>query len=290
MREEKWKAVSEALTEGRSQFEFRPETRRLMLRDLVNAALGTLLIIVIWWSVAEAMIALKGAAFPTPIDAFEGLLSSLGGVEINGESVYAHTAASLWRWGTGYIIALVLGLGIGLVFGTMPKVHDAGIISVYILQMIPGLAWIPIVMLIFGLGETATVFIILITALPPIVISTAGGIRQVPEIYTRVALMSGKDRWTLFTRVLVPSASISIINGMRIGLANGWRVLIAAEMIVGVAVGLGYTINWSRYSLDFTSAFVCIMIICGIGLIIEKLFFVELENLVRNRLGLDRED
>lgn len=282
-------ATSQALKDGSSQFSFRPERRRLVMRDLSNAALGILLIIFVWWMVAEIMIALKGAAFPTPPETFRGLVEALRGAEINGESVYAHTAASLWRWGLGYLIALVFGLGIGLLFGTMPKVHDAGMVSVYILQMIPGLAWIPIVMLIFGLGESATVFIILITALPPIVINTAGGIRQAPPVFTRVAKMSGKDRWSLFTKVLMPSAALSIINGMRLGLANGWRVLIAAEMIVGVAVGLGYTINWSRYSLDFTSAFVCIIIICVIGLIIEKLFFVALENRLRNRLGLDRE-
>lgn len=282
-------AISNALKRGSSQFSFHPEKRRLMLKDLFNAALGILLILLIWWAVAEAMIALKGAAFPTPPEAFLGLIDALRGTEINGESIYAHTAASMWRWGVGYAIALVLGLVVGLVFGTVPRIHDAGIVSVYILQMIPGLAWIPIVMLVFGLGESATVFIILITALPPIIINTAGGIRQTPLIFTRVADMSGKDRWALFSKVLVPSSALSIINGMRLGLANGWRVLIAAEMIVGVAVGLGYTINWSRYSLDFTSAFVCIIIICAIGLIIEKLFFVALENRLRNRLGLDRE-
>ena len=112
-------------------------------------------------------------------------------------------------------------------------------IPVYIMQMIPGLAWVPIAMLIFGLGETSTVFIILVTALPPIVINTAGGMRQVPPIYTRVARMSGRDSWALFSKVLLPGAALSIINGMRVGLANGWRVLIAAEMVVGVSVDWG---------------------------------------------------
>lgn len=283
-------AISDALKLGSSQFSFRAEKRRLMVKDLSNAALGIILIILVWWTVAEVMIALKGAAFPTPPETLQGLMNALRGAEINGESIYAHTAASMWRWGVGYAIALVLGLGIGLLFGTVPRAHDAGIVSIYVLQMIPGLAWIPIVMLVFGLGESATIFIILITALPPIVINTAGGVRQTPSIFTRVAKMSGKDRWSLFIKVLIPSSALSIINGMRLGLANGWRVLIAAEMIVGVAVGLGYTINWSRYSLDFTSAFVCIIIICVIGLVIEKLFFVALEDRLRNRLGLDREE
>ncbi len=283
-------AVSEALREGRSHFSFKPENRRLLARDLLNAALGVLLIIAVWWVMAEAVIAIKGAAFPTPPETFEGLWQALKGAEVNGESIYAHTGASLWRWGLGYILALGIGLSLGLMFGTALRLHDVGMVSIYVLQMIPGLAWIPIAMLVFGLGESATIFIILVTAMPPIVINTAGGIRQVPTVYTRVAHMSGKDRWSLFFKVLVPGSALSIINGMRLGLANGWRVLIAAEMVVGVAVGLGYSIFQSRYNLDFVAAFVSIIVICIIGLVIEKIFFVSLEDKVRNRLGLDRED
>jgi ABC-type nitrate/sulfonate/bicarbonate transport system permease component len=193
------------------------------------------------------------------------------------------------RWGTGYAIALFIGMIVGIFFGTLSRLYDTGMVSVYVIQMIPGLAWVPIAMLIFGLGESATVFIILMTAMPPIIINTAGGMRQVPPVYSRVALMSGKDRFSLFTSVLIPAASLSIIDGMRIGLANGWRVLIAAEMVLGAMVGLGATIYDSRYSLDFVSAFICIIVICFIGLAIEKLFFAGLENAVRNRLGLDKE-
>ncbi|MCX6650774.1 MAG: ABC transporter permease [Methanomassiliicoccales archaeon] len=256
----------------------------------MNVILGILIVIATWWVIAEVIIYVKGADFPRPFETFEALWNALNGSKINGENIFTHTNASLYRWGLGYIIALVLGIVIGFLFGTIPRLHETGMIPVYIMQMIPGLAWVPIAMLIFGLGETSTVFIILVTALPPIVINTAGGMRQVPPIYTRVAQMSGRDSWALFFKVLLPGAALSIINGMRVGLANGWRVLIAAEMVVGVSVGLGASIFNSRYSLNFIDAFVCIIVICAIGLIIEKLFFVWIENMLRNRLGLDRED
>jgi len=287
---ERGDAVSKALKEGSSHFTFVPEKRRLLLKDLLNVTLGVLFVIAAWWVIAEMIIYTKGALFPTPPETFDAFKNALYGANINGETIFSHTGASLYRWGLGYIIALVLGLAIGLFFGTMPRLHETGMVPVYIIQMIPGLAWVPIAMLIFGLGETSTIFIILVTALPPIVINTAGGIREVPPIYTRVAQMSGRDRWALFSKVLLPGAALSIINGMRVGLANGWRVLIAAEMVVGVSVGLGATIYSSRFSLDFYTAFVCIIVICIIGLAIEKLLFVWLENTLRNRLGLDRED
>lgn len=282
-------AYKEALQNNRSHFKFRPENRRLMLQDLLNAFLGILVIIAIWWFLAEAMIFLKGAVFPTPPEVFVSLYDAILGTKVNGQTIYVHTQTSLFRWGVGYLIALGIGLLLGVLFGTISKMHDVGMVSVYVLQMIPGLAWIPIAMLIFGLGESATIFIIAVTAFPPIVINTAGGIREVPAIYTRVARMSGKSDIIIFLKVLIPGAALSIINGMRVGLANAWRVLIAAEMVVGVAVGLGFSIFQSRYNLDFTAAFVSIMVICIIGLTIEKLLFVTLENKVRNRLGLDQE-
>ena len=282
-------AIEKALKEGRSHFEFRPETRRFLLSNAFNIAIGIALVIVVWWVVAEVMIYTRGALFPTPLETFSALWEALKGETLNGETIYYHTWSSMLRWGTGYAIALAIGIVVGISFGTLSRLYDTGMVSVYVIQMIPGLAWVPIAMLIFGLGESATVFIILMTAMPPIIINTAGGIRQVPPVYSRVALMSGKDRLSLFTSVLIPAASLSIIDGMRIGLANGWRVLIAAEMVLGAMVGLGATIYDSRYSLDFVSAFICIIVICFIGLAIEKLFFAGLENVVRNRLGLDKE-
>lgn len=282
-------AIEKALREGRSHFEFRPETRRFLLSNSINIAIGLALVIVVWWLVAEAMIYTRGALFPTPPETFSALWDALNGAEMNGETIYFHTWSSVLRWGTGYAIALIIGIIVGISFGTLSRLYDVGMVSVYAIQMIPGLAWVPIAMLMFGLGESATVFIILMTAMPPIIINTAGGIRQVPPVYSRVALMSGKDKISLFTSVLIPAASLSIIDGMRIGLANGWRVLIAAEMVLGAMVGLGSTIYDSRYSLDFVSAFICIIVICFIGLSIEKLFFAGLENAVRNRLGLDKE-
>ncbi|MDD3399074.1 MAG: ABC transporter permease [Candidatus Methanomethylophilaceae archaeon] len=289
-RTDRKRAMQQALDGNESQFRFRPENKRLLAQDIFNAVLGLLAIIALWWFVAELMIYIRGAAFPTPPEVFNAFWQALLGAEVNGRSIFAHTESSLYRWGLGYLIASVLGLALGMAFGTMARLHDVGMVAVHILQMIPGLAWIPIAMLMFGLGEAATVFIIAVTAFPPIALNTAGGIRQVPELHARVARMSGLDGGRVFLHVLLPGAALSIINGLRVGLANGWRVLIAAEMVVGVAVGLGYSIYQSRYNLDFTAAFVSIMVICAIGLTIEKVLFTTLENKLRNRLGVDRED
>jgi ABC-type nitrate/sulfonate/bicarbonate transport system permease component len=227
--------------------------------------------------------------FPRPFETFTALADALGGTPIQGESIYDHTAASLYRWGVAYLLAALVGIGLGCLLGISQRAHQLSIVSIYILQMIPGLAWIPIALLIFGLGEMATIFMIFMTAFPPIVITVSSGIRSVPKTYTRVAKMVGTDDLRLFSSTLLPASALSLIDGLRIGLANSWRVLIAAEMVVGVALGLGYIIIQSRYDLDFVSAFVSIIVICFIGLLVEKTLFVVLEDKVRDRMGLSKE-
>ncbi len=130
---------------------------------------------------------------------------------------------------------------------------------------------------------------IFIMGLTPIIINTAGGIRSIPPIYIKSARMMGATRFLIFFRVMLPAATLAIVTGLRIGLANSWRVLIAAEMIVGAGVGLGYAIIQSRWSLDFEAAFVCVVIICVIGLVVEKLGFEVVEKRIMAQMGLGQD-
>ena len=161
--------------------------------------------------------------------------------------------------------------------------------TVQILQLIPGLAWIPVAILIFGIGDRATLFMIAVTACAPVAINVAGGVKRVDEMYIRAARMLGLNNRMLFLNVLVPGALPHILSGLRIGLGNSWRVLVAAEMIVGSGTGLGYAIIQSRWTLDYAGAFVCIAIICCIGLIVERLVFIPLEKCTIELWGLKRE-
>ena len=280
-------ATDLALESGAGNFTFSKDRWRGPSLNMTKILLGVMLLFAIWFITAEVVTSIKGVVFPRPVDTLYRLGELLGGQILYGESIYAHVAASLYRWAIGYALAVGAGILIGIALGISRRGHDVGIIPVYLIQMIPGLAWVPIAMLIFGLGDVATIFMILMTALPPIAISTSSGIRGVQPNMIKAAEMTGASRPRIFFRILLPASSISVINGLRIGLANGWRVLIAAEMVVGVALGLGYSIFQSRWSLDFEAAFVCIVIICIIGLIIEKVFFITLEDRMRSRMGLE---
>lgn len=268
------------------EFEYKESIIRKILLKLVNGFVSFTIILLLWYGIAQWVIHTRNVPFPTPKQTFSRLFALLKGENLYGETIYDHVTASLIRWGIGFALAALFGILLGIALGSSKILYDTTMPTVYVIQLIPGLAWIPIALLIFGLGNTSTIFMIFATAFAPIVINTCGGIRSVPPVYVRAAKMMGAGKITVFFRVMLPASALSVVNGLRIGLANGWRVLIAAEMIVGVGQGLGFSIIQSRWSLDFESAFVCIVIICIIGLLIEKLLFEIIENKVVERIGL----
>lgn len=288
-RREAEEATGRAIERGEVHFDFEVERRKATAVRVAKGLVALALFLLAWQVVGEIVLYTKGIDFPTPYDTIARGMELLAGAELYDRTIYDHTLSSLARWGIGYGLAAGAGIGLGLALGASRLMHDLSMTSVHILQLIPGLAWVPIALLVFGLGETATVFMIFMTALPPIAISTAMAVRTVPQNYIKVAQTMGMSSGHTFFHVHLPASALHIVNGLRIGLANGWRVLIAAEMVVGVALGLGYSIIQSRWSLDFEAAFVSIAVICVIGLLIERFLFAAIEDRVMDRLGMTKE-
>lgn len=261
-----------------------------MERRIFTYLLPLLIVIGVWQLVAWVALHIKGVPFPTPLMTVLKLASLAGGHELTDHSLYRHVADSLIRWFLGFGIAAVAGVSYGLVAGWSRPVESATYRILHILQLVPGLAWIPVAILVFGIGETATIFMIAVTAFTPIALNVHAGVKQLDATLVRAALMMGADRATMLTRVLLPGALPEIISGLRIGLGNGWRVLVAAEMIVGTGTGLGYSIIQARWTLDYPAAFACLGVICVIGLIFEQLIFNPLERHTVARWALSRDE
>ena len=251
--------------------------------------IGIAIVFAVWFALAWYYNSFQrhALAFPEPVETLKLMFSYLTGENMLRYSVYAHMAASVERWVIGYVIAALIGIFIGMILGSSNRLYDVGMVPVNILQMIPGLAWIPVAFLLFGLGNNTAIFIIAMSAISPIAINVAAGIRRVPRVNIRTAQMVGLSKTRMFDRVLLPYAAVDIVTGLRIGMANAWRMLIAAEMVVGVAMGLGYTISQSVYMLDYVTSFVCIMLICVIGLFIDKVVFARIESYAKEKLGTE---
>lgn len=258
---------------------------KIRKENIITTLVSLVIILLLWQLLAWGVRWIRGVEFPDPVSTFILFFKSLKGEPVYEYTIFQHTLASLSRWLLAYIIAVITGILVGSVLGINERLNKLFMPLVNMLQLIPGLAWIPIALLLFGLGNSATVFMIFIIALTPIIITTSTGIKNTPASLIHAARIMGARRKELFTHVLFPSALFHIIDGMRIGLANSWRVLIAAEMIVGSGLGLGYIIIQSRWTLDYMAAFVSIMVIVLIGLTAERFIFKRIENNLRKKYG-----
>ncbi|NLY56089.1 MAG: ABC transporter permease [Firmicutes bacterium] len=230
-----------------------------------------------WHIAAVAVQYFKGAPFPTPSATFSRAVELLAGEYFLHHSLYQHLFASLTRWAIGFALAAAVGLAAGIIT-TISQRADRLIMPITaFLQPIPSLAWIPLAVLLLGLGNQSTIFIIFLAGVFPIMISVSAGIHSIPKGLIRAAQMMGADKSQIFFRVLLPGALPHLLTGLRAGLANGWRALIAAEMVGGTDLGLGYAIFQARWSLDYSSAFVAMILIALIGLLIEGGIFRKVE-------------
>lgn len=254
-----------------------PLRLRLALSTLIQRLTPYLVFLVFWHLVAILVQNVRGVPFPTPIDTAIRGVELFTGDSFLGHTIYLHLASSLLRWGAGFVVAAILGLTLGLIATLSPRASDLIIPLAAFLQPVPSLAWIPLAILLLGLGNQSTVFIIFLAGVFPIIISVVAGIKSVPSGLLRAASMMGANRKTTFFKVLLPGSLPHLLSGFRSGLANGWRALIAAEMVGGTDLGLGYTISQCRWSLDYPSAFVAIFIIAVIGLVIERVIFQRIE-------------
>lgn len=240
------------------------------------------------WYVNDCMdISLR---FPYPAESIQWVIDAfVTQSKIYGGTITQHLMGSLKRVGIAFFLAAIVGISIGITIGYYNRIYSVGIIPVTVFQSIPGLAWVPISLLLFGRmgGEAIAIFIIFAVSSMVIIINVSGGIRTLPEVVTRAAGMMGAKGSVLFFKILIPYSAIAIINGLRLGLGSAWRVLIAAEMLLGTTIGLGASMELLRDSLDFVGAFGCIVIIVIVGLLLDKVLFSAIEKSMRHRLGME---
>ena len=261
-----------------------------ILKAVLTFAAGIAIILIIWqgfaWYYNEMFD--RMLKFPYPAESLRDLCDYLfGGKPMFDMDIWVHIKASLKRWLIAFMLATLCGLVLGIILGIMKRAYPILISPINIIQMIPGLAWLPVAILMFKFSDKAAIFIIFIIAFVIITITVAGGIKRIPAVYLRAADMMGAGPSVKVLKVIIPFAALDIVNGLRLGMGSAWRVLISAEMVIATGTGIGYAISALRSNLDYVGSFACIIIICAIGLLIDKVIFVKIEKYVRHRLGMD---
>jgi NitT/TauT family transport system permease protein len=227
----------------------------------------------LWPLVAAALLLLvwnysvlwtKTKVFPSPMAVERGV------AELAHRGVmWAYIGDSLRRVALGFLAAAIVGIPLGLTLGWYPRANQVVNPTLQILRPISPIAWIPVAILLFGVGELTPVFLIFLSALFPIVLSCVSGVANVPAIYRRAGRNFGLSAPQLLARVVFPAALPQILVGLRIALGIAWIVMVAAEMIA-VDSGLGYLVIDSRNSGKRYDLVVAAMLAIGlIGLALD---------------------
>lgn len=232
---------------------------------IVIAVLGTV------WQVAASR---PGSALPPPTTVWttsHELITNpfydRGGLD---KGLYWHIQASLTRVLLGFSLAAIVGVLLGLLVGTSAWA-TRGLDPVFqVLRTVPPLAWLPLSLAAFRDAQPSAIFVIFITAIWPVIINTAVGVRQVPQDYRNVARVIRLRGPRLFTRIILPAAAPYIFTGLRIGIGLSWLAIVAAEMLVG-GVGIGFFI-WDAWNSSNISDIIVALIYVGlVGFVLDRI-------------------
>lgn len=205
--------------------------------------------------------------FPSPDDVAKGIAELL-----RKSLLWGYIADSLRRVAVGFGTAAVLAIPVGLALGWYPAANRIVNPVFQLVRPISPIAWIPVSIIFFGVGDSAAIFLIFLGAFFPIVVTATNGVSNVPLMFRRAGRNFGLNPVQLLTRVIFPAALPQMIIGLRIALGIAWLVVVAAEMIA-VDSGLGYLIIDSRNSGKRYDLVVAAMLIIGvIGLALDVAF------------------
>jgi NitT/TauT family transport system permease protein len=214
-----------------------------------------------WWLIVAET---HSVIFPTPWQVVSGTVEL-----IKDGTLFMHIGASLMRVGVGFSLAVLVAVPLGLWLGWVKGAYSTLNPLFQILRPISPIAWIPIAILWFGVGNASPIYLIFISSVFPMIVQTTAGVHTIERRYLRAAQNFGVSRYTLFRQVVIPAVLPQIIVGMRIGLGVAWLVVVAAEMIA-LRSGLGYLIIDSRNAGNRYDLVIAGMIIIGlIGLMLD---------------------
>jgi NitT/TauT family transport system permease protein len=234
------------------------------IRKIISGALGFFLVILLW----EAVVISKRyeeALLPSPLKVLKAIIEL-----INDGTLFEHIKVSLFRFSVGYLLAVILAVALGLIFGWFGKVWAVFDPLVQVLRPISPIAWFPFIVLWFGIGDLPAIVIIFIAAFYPVLLTTVSAVSKIDSIYLNVAKNFGIKQPFIFTKIVFPAVFPYIASGLHIAIGTAWVFLVAGEM-VGAQSGLGYLIVDSRNNLRTDLVLAGIIIIGIIGLILDKL-------------------
>ncbi|SFB95503.1 NitT/TauT family transport system permease protein [Ruminococcus albus] len=234
------------------------------LLSLKNVIISVSILILIW-QLLFTVSSYDKALFPSPKMAFDALIELIE----NGK-LFENIKTSMYRFVTGYFSSVIVAVVLGLILGRIPKLFQYINPAVQLLRPISPTAWMPFIVLLFGIGDVPAIVIIFIAAFFPVLLSTVSAVGNIDPVYLKVSKNFGIKQPALTWKVIFPAAFPQIANGIHLALGTAWIFLVAGEM-VGAQSGLGYQIIDARNNIRADILLATILVIGIIGILLDGL-------------------
>lgn len=249
--------------------EWAKEKRKDSYKFMILSFLGIFSFFAVW-QIASMYGLIEAKLLPPPTKIFETLVFKIGNKDPDGNILFVNMMASLKVALSGFLLAIVVGIPLGLVMGWWPFANQFLRPIFELIRPIPPIAWIPLVVVWLGIGLQAKALIIFFTAFVPCVINSYTGIKLTNQTYINVSKTFGASNFEIFYKVGIPYSLPMVFAGVRVALGNSWSTLVAAEMLAASA-GLGYMIQLGRTIARPDIIIVGMVVIGGMGAVLSMI-------------------
>lgn len=226
--------------------------KKVNLNKYTLLSVASLLIgIFVWWLVTDASGLIKSNVLPAPDTVIKTFIKKLYDPNPDGATLFIHLLSSLQVALSGYLLGILVGIPLGIIMAWYRRIEMTVRPVFDLIRTVPGVAWIPVMVSLAGIGLLSKALVIFIASMVAVVINTYSGIKQTKEVHLWVGRTFGASNWELLTKIAIPSALPMILTGLKIALGAAWTTLIAAELLASTK-GIGYMIQQARgiYRMD----------------------------------------
>ncbi|WP_252145253.1 taurine ABC transporter permease TauC [Yokenella regensburgei] len=236
-------------------------------RQLTLSTATLLVVLAVWWVVAALQL-ISPLFLPPPGQVLHKLVTIAGAQGFMDATLWQHLAASLMRILIALLAATIIGIPVGIAMGLSPTLRGILDPLIELYRPVPPLAYLPLMVIWFGIGETSKILLIYLAIFAPVAMSALAGVKSTQQVRVRAAQSLGASRLQVLWFVILPGALPEMLTGLRIGLGVGWSTLVAAELIAATR-GLGFMVQSAGEFLATDVVLAGIAVIAAIAFVLE---------------------
>ena len=259
------------------------EKNKINLDEIANTILFITVFVGIWQLIYLTGIWPK-ISLPSPLMVGESFYDLL-----QNNMLIISIGMTMYRLIIGFMISIVIGMSIGLAMVKFPAFGKTMGSFAIGLQSFPSIAWVPFAILLIGLNDYGILFVVVLSSVFSVMISTYSGMRNIPVIYIRAAKNMGAKGFHLFRYLMIPAATPALIDGLKQAWSFAWHALIGAEILMAASIGIGHILLIGREFEAMDQIIASMITIFALGMIFDRIIFMKIEDKVREKWGLKQE-